>query len=580
MAEVDEEKGHYLGYLEDMYEDKKGLKKVRVRWFHLTQEIVHMFPQFHPCPREVFITPHVQVISAEYVEGPATVLTPAHYKNFLATPLQRAPPEILTCCRRLENNKIRPFSLSWLHGYCDQEVVSLLDPTLGSRSKFRGGNGNSDDGDELSHIDGVLSNGPRVQVWKKSLNKIKVRYEDVMGVDDFVVLEEWVPASRVANPDKLGMRCSGRKTIRPSPPKGVTGDCTFEIGSPVDAWWCNGRWEGVVIGRISVPDKVQVYLPVIPFLTSISYTRSILLGIEKQKLGINYHGAAIPFLTSISYTRSILLGIEKQKLGINYHGAAIPFLTSISYTRSILLGIEKQKLGINYHGAAIPFLTSISYTRSILLGIEKQKLGINYHGAAIPFLTSISYTRSILLGIEKQKLGINYHGAAIPFLTSISYTRSILLGIEKQKLGINYHGAAIPFLTSISYTRSILLGIEKQKLGINYHGAAIPFLTSISYTRSILLGIEKQKLGINYHGAAIPFLTSISYTRSILLGIEKQKLGINYHGAAIPFLTSISYTRSILLGIEKQKLGINYHGAAIPFLTSISYTRSILLGSI
>ncbi|XP_031393599.1 uncharacterized protein LOC116205220 isoform X2 [Punica granatum] len=288
MAEVDEEKGHYLGYLEDMYEDKKGLKKVRVRWFHLTQEIVHMFPQFHPCPREVFITPHVQVISAEYVEGPATVLTPAHYKNFLATPLQRAPPEILTCCRRLENNKIRPFSLSWLHGYCDQEVVSLLDPTLGSRSKFRGGNGNSDDGDELSHIDGVLSNGPRVQVlrpvcsesrlkirkgvagmkisrcqvWKKSLNKIKVRYEDVMGVDDFVVLEEWVPASRVANPDKLGMRCSGRKTIRPSPPKGVTGDCTFEIGSPVDAWWCNGRWEGVVIGRISVPDKVQVYLPV------------------------------------------------------------------------------------------------------------------------------------------------------------------------------------------------------------------------------------------------------------------------------------------------------------------------------
>lgn len=74
-------------------------------------------------------------------------------------------------------------------------------------------------------------------------------------------MQEWVAASRVAKPDKLKMRCFGRQTIRPWPPKEDTGYCSFEIGSAVDAWWCDGWWEGVVIGCISKPDKMQVYLP-------------------------------------------------------------------------------------------------------------------------------------------------------------------------------------------------------------------------------------------------------------------------------------------------------------------------------
>ncbi|KAK4793967.1 hypothetical protein SAY86_011961 [Trapa natans] len=80
MAEFDEpEEGHYyLAYSEDMHEDRMGLKKVIVRWFYLTREICHMFPQYNPHPRETFITPQVEVICADCVEEPATVV---HLRN-------------------------------------------------------------------------------------------------------------------------------------------------------------------------------------------------------------------------------------------------------------------------------------------------------------------------------------------------------------------------------------------------------------------------------------------------------------------------------------------------------------------
>lgn len=77
----------------------------------------------------------------------------------------------------------------------------------------------------------------------------------------FVDVQEWVPAFRVAAPDKLGMRCSGRLTIRPCCPNDYT-ECTFDVGVPVDAWWCDGWWEGVVTGvDISGTDTLQIYFP-------------------------------------------------------------------------------------------------------------------------------------------------------------------------------------------------------------------------------------------------------------------------------------------------------------------------------
>ena len=74
-------------------------------------------------------------------------------------------------------------------------------------------------------------------------------------------VQEWVPAARVAAPDKLGMRCSGRLTIRPWPPEDSL-DCSVEVGAPVDAWWSDGWWEGIVMGvDKSENDNLQIYFP-------------------------------------------------------------------------------------------------------------------------------------------------------------------------------------------------------------------------------------------------------------------------------------------------------------------------------
>lgn len=78
----------------------------------------------------------------------------------------------------------------------------------------------------------------------------------------FDKIQECVPAFRLAAPDKLGMRCPGRPTIRPCPPISDSVDVEFEVGAPVDAWWSDGWWEGVVTAvKKTATDDVQVYVP-------------------------------------------------------------------------------------------------------------------------------------------------------------------------------------------------------------------------------------------------------------------------------------------------------------------------------
>lgn len=79
--------------------------------------------------------------------------------------------------------------------------------------------------------------------------------------DLFSFVQEWVPLYKVAMPDKLGMRCSDRPTIRPAPPNDQV-DLSLDIGAAVDAWWSDGWWEGVVTGfDSSSHDNLIVYLP-------------------------------------------------------------------------------------------------------------------------------------------------------------------------------------------------------------------------------------------------------------------------------------------------------------------------------
>ncbi|XP_071725145.1 uncharacterized protein [Rutidosis leptorrhynchoides] len=324
---MDVGQSNYLGYLEDMYEDKKGLKKVKVRWFHRDQEVKHVMSQLNPHPREVFMTTHVQVISAESVDGLATVLTPKHFEKFV-----NAVPDSsrFMCSRQLKNNRIKPFTITKLKGYHSQAIFSASDGLLESEKYGK----SQEEGEELtlngpasflgtkrkrsskgveSSIGkigtppcnqratrfpkvkfrfskkplGIKSEEPRAQntvsskvgekveflsqdsgingcwfrckVLQANQKRVKVQYDDLLDADDSGKLEEWIPACRVVAPDKLGMRCTGRLTIRPRPED--LANPMFEVGAAVDAWWCDGWWEGVVTKVDGPGNCIQVYLP-------------------------------------------------------------------------------------------------------------------------------------------------------------------------------------------------------------------------------------------------------------------------------------------------------------------------------
>ncbi|KAI5396751.1 hypothetical protein KIW84_062834 [Lathyrus oleraceus] len=116
-------------------------------------------------------------------------------------------------------------------------------------------------GRELSRLLGVCK-APVIQHLAETISEeLKVQYDDLMDADDEGLLEEWLPASRVANPDKLGMRCYGRLIIRPRPPEFVKG-FTFEVGAAVDAWCGDGWWESVIIAvDVSEVGTYQLYSP-------------------------------------------------------------------------------------------------------------------------------------------------------------------------------------------------------------------------------------------------------------------------------------------------------------------------------
>ncbi|XP_044506534.1 uncharacterized protein LOC123226107 isoform X2 [Mangifera indica] len=117
---------HYVAYLEDMYEDKRGQKKVKVRWFHHGQEVKGVVSLRNPHPKEIYITSHAQVISAECVDGPAIVLTREHFEKCVAAFPNALLARIHFCTRQFRSNRLKPFDLSKLHGYYEQPLISLL----------------------------------------------------------------------------------------------------------------------------------------------------------------------------------------------------------------------------------------------------------------------------------------------------------------------------------------------------------------------------------------------------------------------------------------------------------------------
>lgn len=112
----------------------------------------------------------------------------------------------------------------------------------------------------LSQDSGIRGCWFRCKVVGKQLHRLKVLYEDVLNEDESGNLEEWVLASKVASPDKLGIRIPGRPSIRPFPPENKISS-NFTVGTAVDAWWNDGWWEGVVIKISELLNEVHVYFP-------------------------------------------------------------------------------------------------------------------------------------------------------------------------------------------------------------------------------------------------------------------------------------------------------------------------------
>ncbi|KAK1435593.1 hypothetical protein QVD17_01359 [Tagetes erecta] len=309
---MSEEEIRHLAYIEDMYEDRKGQKKVKVRWFHHTQEVQAAITLKNPHPKEVFITPYAQVISVECVDGPALVLARKHYEKCVST----LPEDLLTrvhlCLRQFKNNRVKPFKLTKLCGYFNQPLFLVLDigfledeensaggiVKMGAkRLKTSSGQHVAPCDSSLMHVkyeilrrklipkyvnnrasnimgfkvsekiellsldSGIRGCWFRCTILQVTRRQLKVQYDDLKDEGGSGHLEEWVPAFRLAMPDKLGIRSLGRPTTRPAR---MEDEASFavEVGSLVDGWWSDGWWEGVVtgIGESGV-GTVKVYVP-------------------------------------------------------------------------------------------------------------------------------------------------------------------------------------------------------------------------------------------------------------------------------------------------------------------------------
>ncbi|XP_073298951.1 uncharacterized protein [Primulina huaijiensis] len=305
-----EKESRYIAYLEDMYEDRKCQKKVKVRWFHHNKEVRGVVSLRNPHPKEVFITPYVQVISAECVDGLAVVLSREHYEKCLGV----FPGDMLRkmhfCFRQFKSNRVKPFKLSNLRGYFDQSIFSCFSPDFfeeeysseddvkvgAKRNRSCRENQKYDlsyqklkydvlskEQSFLKNVEDQLPCAPvfrsnekieflcqdsgirgcwfRCSVLEISRKQIKISYDDVRDEDSCSNLEEWIPTNRVAKADRLGMRHPVRPTVRPFYACNKSSP-TFEVGDPVDVWWSDGWWEGVVSdAHDPINQRYRVYLP-------------------------------------------------------------------------------------------------------------------------------------------------------------------------------------------------------------------------------------------------------------------------------------------------------------------------------
>ncbi|KAM3328138.1 hypothetical protein P3S68_033600 [Capsicum galapagoense] len=102
----------------------------------------------------------------------------------------------------------------------------------------------------------------RCKILRVSEKRLKVQYDDILDCDGPEKLEEWIPSYRVANPDKLGTRCTGRLTVRPRPLEDSS-DCSIELQLML-----GGRTGG---GKVSLWNMMSLEVVIFTF-TSLGTT--------------------------------------------------------------------------------------------------------------------------------------------------------------------------------------------------------------------------------------------------------------------------------------------------------------------
>lgn len=93
----------------------------------------------------------------------------------------------------------------------------------------------------------------------------------------------------MAKADKLGMRHSGRPTVRPVYPRTETSP-SFGVGDAVDAWWSDGWWEGVVFDTNDGENGIyQIYIPgLVPHCRMCEF---VILIIRENKYPCFFYGS-------------------------------------------------------------------------------------------------------------------------------------------------------------------------------------------------------------------------------------------------------------------------------------------------
>ncbi|PKA47142.1 hypothetical protein AXF42_Ash017087 [Apostasia shenzhenica] len=315
-----EDNKRLVAYVEDLYEDLRAYNMVVVRWFHKVDEVAIVLPPDDANDREIFFSLCLQDFSVECIDGLAAVLGPQDFDMFQKDGRHRCSSwEPYLCRWQIDGDDLKPFDITEVPGYWSQGLLRSMYSCIKLRLNVTS-SGSSSDADKrkpipkcgspdaegvhikdskltgvsiesklenrarrtaslspskgsekqkkdmlapgrqielLSQDSGIRGCWFRCVILKRHHDRIKVQYQDLQDADGTGKLEEWFSASRIAAPDKLGIRLSGRPMVRPWPLKGP---CDIGVGKIVDAWWHDGWWEGIIINN-ECEGRIHVFFP-------------------------------------------------------------------------------------------------------------------------------------------------------------------------------------------------------------------------------------------------------------------------------------------------------------------------------